>query len=363
MVFAKIAGKTRSHEELKDKIFEVAGKKDIFLLGDSLHHTPDPNAYIDKAWDQINPGGYLVVSEPFRFKNDEVTKEALNPLDSTPFQGSMQTLDGHQSWINRLKTQGGQVVSAKMVPGTIAGLNDVYHRVFVVIQKPVENKNMEQGEWKFIDHCPEFHDFLNPIYKKLNKKYELNFPEDVPESDFKQLSEQLALMLSTQLEPTIPFVFRKYIQQDRWNGHQSFNFLENYISGILENNLGQLWRLERLIIPADENSKLLDLLKTLREFIAKLQSQNSDEQIQGYFLQTLDNFLKEKGIPRINRDTEGYLIETFFQSRMAEGPEIAKIKVRVFANVFALSLQAQVLETSAHLGATIHNCDAALQII
>ena len=38
-------------------------------------------------------------------------------------------------------------------------------------------------------------------------------------------------------------------------------------------------------------------------------------------------------------------------------------EVHAFANVFALSLEAQVLETSAHLGDTIHKFDAALQII
>lgn len=38
-------------------------------------------------------------------------------------------------------------------------------------------------------------------------------------------------------------------------------------------------------------------------------------------------------------------------------------EVHAFANVFALSLKYQVLETSAHLGDTIHNIDDALQII
>jgi hypothetical protein len=37
-------------------------------------------------------------------------------------------------------------------------------------------------------------------------------------------------------------------------------------------------------------------------------------------------------------------------------------EVQVFANVFASFLKYQVLETSAHLGATIHAVDAALQI-
>jgi hypothetical protein len=38
-------------------------------------------------------------------------------------------------------------------------------------------------------------------------------------------------------------------------------------------------------------------------------------------------------------------------------------EVHVFANVFAFSIKSQVLETSAHLGDTIHKFDAALQII
>jgi hypothetical protein len=38
-------------------------------------------------------------------------------------------------------------------------------------------------------------------------------------------------------------------------------------------------------------------------------------------------------------------------------------EVHVFANVFASSIKYQVLETSAHLGDTIHAIDAALQII
>jgi hypothetical protein len=38
-------------------------------------------------------------------------------------------------------------------------------------------------------------------------------------------------------------------------------------------------------------------------------------------------------------------------------------EVHVFANVFASSLKYQVLETSAHLGDTIHAVDDALQII
>jgi hypothetical protein len=37
-------------------------------------------------------------------------------------------------------------------------------------------------------------------------------------------------------------------------------------------------------------------------------------------------------------------------------------EVHVFASVFAFSLQYQVLETSAHLGDTIHAVDDALQI-
>jgi hypothetical protein len=37
-------------------------------------------------------------------------------------------------------------------------------------------------------------------------------------------------------------------------------------------------------------------------------------------------------------------------------------EVHVFANVFASSLKYQVLETSAHLGDTIHAVDDALQI-
>jgi hypothetical protein len=37
-------------------------------------------------------------------------------------------------------------------------------------------------------------------------------------------------------------------------------------------------------------------------------------------------------------------------------------EVHAFANVFASSLSPQNLETSAHLGATIHNNDDALQI-
>jgi hypothetical protein len=37
-------------------------------------------------------------------------------------------------------------------------------------------------------------------------------------------------------------------------------------------------------------------------------------------------------------------------------------EVHVFANVFASSIKYQVLETSAHIGDTIHAIDAALQI-
>lgn len=37
-------------------------------------------------------------------------------------------------------------------------------------------------------------------------------------------------------------------------------------------------------------------------------------------------------------------------------------EVHIFANVLASPLSPQSLETSAHLGATIHNFDAALQI-
>lgn len=340
MTFVKVAGKTRNPEELKNRIFELAGKRNIFFFGDSLHHTPDPNAYIDKAWEQIDPGGYLVVSEPFRFQHDEVTKEALNPLDSTPFHGSMQTLTSHQAWINRLIAKGGEVISAKMEFGAVAGLNDVYHRVFVVIQKPAESKApQESGEWKFIDHCPEFHNFLNPVYEKLNAQYEVNFPSEVSESEFTQLLEQIALILSTNIEhESPPQELKMYLNKDRWNAHSAFNFLELYIEAFLKKDQGWVNRLERLITHSSPQPNLLELLNTLKDRLAKLNIQNKGRQIHGYSLQKLRDFLTARGFPPLRRETEAYLVDIFLNSVHREGTRIARIKARVFANDLIIAI-------------------------
>ncbi|MFC1810681.1 hypothetical protein ACFLZH_04225 [Patescibacteria group bacterium] len=306
-----VSSKDRNDKELKDRIFELTGTRDIYFFGDSLHHTDDPHSYIEQAWEQISPEGYLIVSEPFRFKADYITKDVMFPIDTTTHQQSMQSLTEHEVWINDLINKGGRVVSAKMRFGTEAGLNDSYHRVFIVVQKSAEeNSDPAEEPWLFKANCPEFYDFLNPIYKKGKPTYKLNKPEDFDEQLLIELLEKLVSQMFTHMTfPNNDPIVANYLGVRRWAALKTAHTIKDYIFAKFIEDEESIAYLEEEIIKYFLNSEDLALFNELTFAIKDL---NSAYELERYLLQVMGDFFEKHQVPFLT-EGEADLIGTFAQ--------------------------------------------------
>jgi len=76
--------KYRGEEGFADEVLKKMGSADLIFAGDVVHETEDPSRYFLGAYDAVNPGGYMVVSDPIHCSAvDQVTSVSVNRFDST----------------------------------------------------------------------------------------------------------------------------------------------------------------------------------------------------------------------------------------------------------------------------------------
>jgi len=268
----------------------------------------------------------------------------LNPLDSTEHHESMQTNEEHEAWINELIGRGGNVVSAKMMFGSEAGLNDVYHRVFVIVQKPEEldSTDSEPEKWRFIDNCPEFRSFLNPIYRNGEAPVpSLNFPDDLPESEFTEIARQVIDMVHGVVKVPFPSpIAERYLTRERWDAHIAQNFLDNYVFAILTDNIDQMMQLRpasnRVI--KEKGEKARELFQGLFATLQKVRELNSQEDISDYFKHTTGVRLTEKGSAPMTTGENSFLQEFMNLAHARKPSGVIKVLMEVRANDLIMSI-------------------------
>lgn len=132
-----VSSNGKSSDELREEVCAHIDGADLVILGDSLHHTDNPFAYIRECFDRLEPGRYIYISEPFDVPGDTRTRDTLFPDDSTAFPNSMLSLADHEIWHNWVLLRGGTIVHAQAVPGYVAGDSDDYDRSKPVLSEPV----------------------------------------------------------------------------------------------------------------------------------------------------------------------------------------------------------------------------------
>lgn len=186
-----------AEEELMQKVIESLALEDadITLFGDSLHHTPHPQAYVKEVLARMSQG-YIIISEPFCLGKGTLIRESLFPLDSTEYPESMLGLETHQELINSYIKEGVKVAHGRMIPCTHAGLNDGYYRIYVILEiLPAEKASlMETPAWDFKD-AEGYSDIVDPIYELVDEPVNIRYPEGASGEDLEKLAEQLVKIL------------------------------------------------------------------------------------------------------------------------------------------------------------------------
>ncbi|MFH1284683.1 MAG: methyltransferase domain-containing protein [Candidatus Peregrinibacteria bacterium] len=117
-----------------DGVFEAAGRPDVVIMGDVAHETEDPRQYIIRAYESLNPGGYLVIVDPLHCRAvDRVSAVTVYPCDDTRYPESMLDLADYFELNFLFERLGAKVVQVSQAP---IGHNDPFWRVSIIIKKP-----------------------------------------------------------------------------------------------------------------------------------------------------------------------------------------------------------------------------------
>lgn len=101
------------------------GSVGLIILKDSLHHLPEPDAFLYSCRDKLDEGGGIVVVEPVFRQSRDADLRALEELDVTPYKSSFHAESG---WEKLFCTAGFEIVEKLPLDPGVLDNNDGFPR-------------------------------------------------------------------------------------------------------------------------------------------------------------------------------------------------------------------------------------------
>jgi len=117
-------------KDFSDLQKEEQNPSSILIIGDVLHHTENPQAFLKKSLEFLKEDGVLFLIEPRFEKEDELSGDSLRELDSTDFPSSIKPVS---DWEEILKKQNlEKIVEVDVPPGVIDNGDSFPRRIWLL---------------------------------------------------------------------------------------------------------------------------------------------------------------------------------------------------------------------------------------